>query len=493
MVATVQQIIGKINPLLYAENGKELLKKYESSDKIPAEEVKPKNLAEHKLIYDSTSEGLESVYFFTIDLMQEPAAFGLEVEKLVDNFVSTPGSSHFAELGQRATIMQQNATRILGDVNNVMRSILNIIYDLKEFRIRLKAYDDAKSTDRARSEAAFLSLKQIWMDKVDITKGNTSIKAMAFQQSGYQTLIDAFLISKDENDAEKLDLNDRVKRIAKSRIQEFNIWVKQSEDELRKRYDLEKTYLRSQVNSMKLYSRWAKPYLKAAQQLEMSDEKRNPDYVKTFNTILLQLTLLGKSKVDVAGAVLSRNLPADLEERMKRNRPYYSCVLVDFTFRGIPQRTGQQSQYVFGGKSEMTFRAYALNQDELKMLDYELENADINDALGLIEGMTTESIEKFQQDINFFLEEKDEMEEKKKEEKKESDESNPFLALIGAYNKKPQPETPSEKGKEKPKNPPDSWMEKTALRRFAIQKAVDTAFTIFDVYKQAHGMESYTI
>ena len=41
MVATLQQIIGKINPRLYAANGKELLKKYGSADKIPAEEVEP--------------------------------------------------------------------------------------------------------------------------------------------------------------------------------------------------------------------------------------------------------------------------------------------------------------------------------------------------------------------------------------------------------------------------------------------------------------------
>ena len=41
MVATIPQIIGKVNPKLYAKNGSELLKKYGSSDKIPAEEVKP--------------------------------------------------------------------------------------------------------------------------------------------------------------------------------------------------------------------------------------------------------------------------------------------------------------------------------------------------------------------------------------------------------------------------------------------------------------------
>jgi len=222
MVATIQQIIGKVSPLLYAENGKDLLKKYGSIDKIPADEVNPQNLEEHSLVYDSSSETLEPIYFFILDLMSE---FGFAPEKLVDSFVSSPGSGHFAELGQRATIMQQQGTKILGDVNTVLRSVLNIIYDLKEFKMRLQHYDDLKTSQK---DAALLALKQIWMDKVDASKGNSSIKAMALSQMGFQTLIDAFLSVNNAEDVNKLDLNDRVKRILIPRIQEFNIWLEQS-------------------------------------------------------------------------------------------------------------------------------------------------------------------------------------------------------------------------------------------------------------------------
>ena len=177
MAETIAQLIGKLNPKLYAEEGAKLLKKYRSVEGIPAEDVKEKPLSEHFLIYDSSSETLEPVYFFILDLMND---FGLETEKLIDNFTSSPGSGHFAELGQRATIMQQQGTKILSDVNNVLKSVLNILYDLKEFRIRLDQYDDLK-TDK--KESSVLSLKQIWMDKVDINKGNSSIKAMAISQA----------------------------------------------------------------------------------------------------------------------------------------------------------------------------------------------------------------------------------------------------------------------------------------------------------------------
>ncbi|MEK6906725.1 MAG: hypothetical protein AABW81_03820 [Nanoarchaeota archaeon] len=441
--------------------------------------------AEHSLAYESSSETLEPVYFFILDLMNE---FGLDPKKFVDNFVSSPGSGHFSELQGKATIMQQQGTKILADVNVVLRSVLNIIYDLKDFRIRLQAYDDFKSKDKNKSEAARLSLKQIWLDKVDINKGNSSIKAMALGQAGFQTLLDAFLIAKDEKDAGNLDLNDRVKRIVQQRVQEFNIWLSQSESELRKRYEIEKSYLKGQVNSLKLYSRWAKPYLRAAQQLEMKEGGREPALVKTFNTLILELSLFGKSKLKVEDAAAGGDLPADFR-KMKIKRDYYSCILVDFKFRGIPQKAGQH--YVFGGRAEISFKAYALNSDEISKLEKELDKSDVGDVLNLIKG-TTDSLEQLQEDINFFLEEKTK-EEKEKEKAKDS--SNPFMALFGKYDNpgkkdEKKDENKNKKDDDKPVKS-DDWVEKTHFRPAVAEKAKDTAFSLFDIYKKAHGMPSY--
>lgn len=501
MVATIAQIIGKINPLLYAENGKELLKEYKDSEKIPAEKVKPKAVTDkdgfessHKLIYNSPSEALEPIYFFILDLMND---FGLNVQKLIDNFTSSPGSGHFSELGQRATVMQQQASQTMANIGVVMRSVLNIVYDLKDFRTRLRVYDDLKSEDENTKEAARLSLKQIWLDRVDITKGQSSIKGMALGQAGFQTLLDAFLVAKNEKDAKKLDLNDRVKRIVISRIQEFNIWIEQSEKELRKRYEIERNYLKSQVNSLKLYSRWAKPYLKAAQQLEMKSEgiERDAALVKTFNTILLELSLLGKSKLKIKDSALEGDLPSDFSnEKFLRTlkRDYYSCILVDFRFVGIPNRISQRGDYSFGGKTELTFRAYALNDDELKKIDEELDSSDLGDVLRLIEGATEDSLNQLQKEINEFLEEK---ENKEDSSKSSGEDINPFSALIGFGGKSNKSEDKNIKSSSKKnhiKVKKDSWIEKTNIRPLAAKKAAETAFTIFDIYKKAHGMPSYT-
>ena len=448
--------------------------------------------AEHVLGYDSAADGLEPIYFFITDLMQD---FGLKTEKIIDNFTSSPGSGHFGELGQRATIMQQQGTKILADINVVLRSVLNLIYDLKDFKTRLQQYIGLKSKDRLIRDAAVLSLKQIWMDKVDIQKGNSSIKSMALGQAGFVTLIDAFLSVADEKEADKIDLNERVKRILRPRIQEFNIWLAQSENELKKRYELEKNYLRSQVNSLKLYSRWAKPYLKAAQQLEQKESGKSVDLVKIFNTILLELTLFGKSKFDIKSASLAGDLPQEFAKDnflKKQKRNYNVCILVDFYFRGIPQRVSQQqAHYSFGGKTTVTFRAYVLNDDELEKLNQELSKSDLEDVFGLIEGATTDSLGRLQEEIDSFLNEK-EIDEAVKEKKK-SNEVNPFLALIGVYGKK-QEKSEEKKEKKEDKEKPikkESWIEAELIRPLVAKKASETAFNLFNTYKKAHGMASY--
>jgi len=446
----------------------------EVSEKGPVEE--------HKLVYDSPTETLEPIYFFILDLMND---MGLKPEKLIDNFVSSPGSTHFGEMGQRTSIMQQQGAKLLGDINTILRSILNLIYDLREFKIRLQTYEDLKNPKKKSS--AILSLKQIWMDKVDILKGNSSIKAMALSQGGFNTLIDAFLVVNTEEDIEKLDLNQIVKRILKPRLFDFNNWVKESGGELKKRFQIEKTYLKSQVNSLKIYSRWAKPYLKAAQDLEMSESGRDPSLVKMFNSLLLELTLFGRHELKVKEESKLGNLPTFFSKDKflnSLNEKYFSCILIDFKFRGIPSKT--QAGFVVGGRAEVSFRGYALTETEVKKVYEELDKSDLNDALALVEGATTESLDSLKKDIDEYLEDENKKEEKK--EKKKSG-SNPFLALFGVYN---EPKN-KEKKKMKLKIPSTykrnlKWYEKEYFIPILEEKSKETTKALFEIYKKAHGM-----
>ncbi len=500
----ISKIISGVSPKLYSTRKEDIGKVDEKGFKKALKEdfwaaldgmgdfnLKSTAAEEHKLIYDSTSEGLEPVYFWLVDFMND--MFGGKVDKLVDSFTSSPGSGHFAELGTRATRMQEEGMKLLGAVNTVLKSVINLIYDLKEFEIRISHYKACYSKNKEEAEAGLLSLKQIWMDNVDVKRGRGSINMMA-QDLNFVTLRDAFMIAESAEKVDKMDLNDRVKRVLKPRVQEFFEWKKRSEIELKKRFEIEKSYLKSQVDSLKLYTRWAKPYLIAAEKLRMRETGREPALVNVFNTLLLELTLLGKKEIKVEEKAVDKKIPEEFR-KLKLKRKYYNCVLVDFVFRGIPQRvSAQQAHYAFGGRVEVTFRGYCLNQEELDLIDNRLDESDVQDALKLVEGITSESLDQLREDIEYFLKsEKEKEKEIEKAEKKESEDVNPFSALFNFGKKK-------EKGKDEKKEKIKNMLEKgiredsyaeSVIRKLGEDESAENCFNIFDIYKKAHGMPSH--
>ena len=462
---------------------------------------------EHKLIYDSTSETLEPLYFWILDFMAKYGFKEKYIEKLVDNFVASPGSGFFAEIGARMTRMQEEGMKILGVVNQVIKSIMNIIYDLREFDIRLSHYDTLHSEKESMREAGMLALKQIWMDNVDIKRGAGSINQMTYQL-GFTTLRDAFMKAKDVDDVEAMDLNERVKRVLKPRVSEFFQWVRMSEEELRKRFSIETSYLKSQKQTLKLYSRWARPYLTAAEQLMMT-QRKTPALITTFNTSILEFMILGRRPIDVEDAAYNKELPpqfakAGVLKRLKK-REYYSCVLMDFTFRGIPQRISQQPHYVFGGRAEVVFWAFALNDDEVELFKSKMDKSDLNAALGMVDELTTESLDKLEEDIDYFIDKAAKEKKKEEEEAEVAGQENPFTALFsfaGAkFGQKKELSEAEKKSKEKTEKAekikvlsggiePDSF-EESIVRNYAQEKAAAAAFKIYDIFKKGHDMASY--
>jgi len=459
------EIISKINPKLYFNKHTK----------------KPKALSSYSLGYDAPNSQLEPIYFWILDFMKERMVLS-DVEKIVDNFTSSPGSGHFAEMGARTTRMQEEGMKILGLVNQVIKTILNLVYDLKEFEVRIGHYEDAKEKDPKRREAGMLSVKQIWMDNVDVKKGRGSINQMSLEL-GFTTLRDAFMIANSVEDVKKNQiLNDQVKRILIPRMSEFLKWKELSEKELEKRYQIEKSYLRTEVESLKLYTSWAKPYLRAAQRLKQRGFARDPALVNAFNTTMFELVLFGKRKFDkkkLENAVNNQELPQSfMNYKMKRN--YYECYLITLIFRGIPQKVTQQ-HYGFGGKIDIAFDSFALNEEELKQLEKETEKQAIEDSAKLFEQTTQDSLDQLKEDLDHFL-----GGEEKEQEEKPKESSNPFSALF-SFAKNPPAKSKKAEGKIKP----DNYIE-SEIRRLTGNNARRSIYTFYDVYKKANSMATIT-
>ncbi|MDO8508077.1 MAG: hypothetical protein Q7S27_00165 [Nanoarchaeota archaeon] len=498
MAVNIHNLIAAINPDLYCDlELKEEVKKIakEKGYLAAAEKAKPRKttfidlsqvayvnnpyhmlgiknpIEKHSLAYDNFSQALEPIYFWLVDYINKEYK---NSEKLLDNFVTSPGSSQFSEMGGRATRMQEEAMKMMQTSGTIIKSILNIVYDLKEFKIRLSLYDDLKSNDKSRKNAAVLSLKQIWLDQVDaIKRGTTSIKGLA-QQFDYVTLIDAFMVADSLDRVKDLDLNDRVKRILEQRLAEFFKWIEESERELRKRFEIEKLYLKNQVNSVRLYARWIKPYLKAAQALEQRASPTSA-LVNTFNTTLMELTLMGKRAYKMDDDIAAGALPPYYRNKFKK--VFNTIALVELKYRSVPERLSQGGGYGFRGRVDIDFTSYALTDDEVKVMKKELEKDDLGDLMKMIEGTTDDSLAKIQVDLDEFMDDKKD----EKKDKKSSDDVNPFTALFSIF----KPEK-----KDKEEIPKDTQMEKI-IRNQTILYARAGCRKLYNSYKDTIDMPSF--
>lgn len=443
------------------------------------EKLGVKAISEFKLTYDSPTQQLEPIYYWILDFTKN---IGFNVEKLVDSFTASPGGGYFSEIGRKASTMQEKIMAYLGAVNTVIRSIISLLWDLKEFEVRLELYDKLKSKNLQEATAALNALKEIWITNVDIKKGLGAINNLT-RQLEFVTLRDAFFVAKTIEDVDKLDLNERVKNILKSRLIEFNEWLKRSEIELRNRYKLEKNYLKSQVASLKLYSRWLKPYLKAAEDLMMRESK-DAALVSAFSTLILNLLLQCSKKytIDI--------LPKELKEYFKKKkvRNFYGIIYIDFYFRSVPQYMQREGFYAFGGRVDLNFKSYVLNEDQFNFLKEELKKSEIESIIKIFTDLTQESLDVISEDLKKFLEE----EKKEIKEEKLTLKKGIITDIFGLFKKEKKEEKKIEKEKkiDLKSISKENYYEKY-LRDLVEKEIKSLCFKIYDVFKKSRGMPSH--
>jgi hypothetical protein len=427
----------------------------------------------YHILYDTFSQTLEPVYFWTLDFLRgdAPSGLGLQVEKIEEEFEASVGSGYYGELGARASAMQDRAMAMLRQVNGLIKEIVNLIYDLKEFEMRLETYDNVDPKKQSNSEErriAELSLRSIWMDQVDIKKGIGSINNLTRGDLQFVTLRDAFMQAKDIKDANKLDLNKRVKSLLEKKLAEYLQWRKYSESELRKRYSIERNYLKSQIDSLKLYTKWARPYLRASQKLGMKEigesKLPNPDIVAAFNNMQMELSLFAKREIKPSSAFPSYS-------KLEFDDKYYACLQVDFKYRTVPQsvKSGQSTHYAHLGTVDVYFTAYAMTDKEIE----KIEKEEVFEDMALVENLTDVSLKDLQDDIDKYMGK----EEKPKEEKEPF--PNPFKGISEML--KPIKLFKRKAGK----------YEIAKVREAANNAAKQNCLIIYDVFKKAHHMMTW--
>ncbi|MFH1376179.1 MAG: hypothetical protein ABIH25_00940 [Candidatus Woesearchaeota archaeon] len=447
---------------------KELIEAIKEKAKVKLKNGDP---VEYHITYDTFGQSLEPVYFWTLDFMRmgEPSGLGLEVNKVAEEFEASAGGGYFGEMGTRTSVMQDRAMKIMETINAVIKSVINIIYDLKEFEMRLEVYNNLKSEEIEKRRAAQYAIKGIWMDQVDIKMGIGSINNLSRGDLEFVTLRDAFMQAKDEKDVDKMDLNKRVKIVLKRKLAEYLPWLELSERELRKRYDIEKHYLKVQVDSLRLYKKWAKPYLRAAQKLGMK-EFNSPDIVAAFNNMQMELVLVGKREIKPDAAF-------ETYKKLNFKNKYYACLEAKFNFRTAPQSVraqGGATHYAHTGVIDIYFTAYVFTKSELE----EIEKQEVFEDMALVEHFTDVSLEALQKDLEHFLEPEEKREEAPKK-KPFFDIPNPFKGFKEIF------------GPLKNLRGYASKYQEDQIKKVAEESSMGTCLLCYDLFKKAHRMVTW--
>jgi len=476
----------------------------------------------HDLIYDAFGEAMEPTYYWILDFIRD--ALGYKVEKTSDFFAASEASGYYGEMGQRRTALETRiagggqAPGLFGTINMIIKSIINLLYDLKTFDLRLKHYDDIKARDPSVRQSAFEALKGTWLNEVDKTKGNAAIDMLA-QQLNFITLRDSFMVvpvqewyiptadtkkiseikEKAVKYVEKMDLTDVVIRILKPRVKEFVDWVYLSEKELRMRRNVERTYLKAQDSALKAYTKWARPYLIATQKLipaeytELLEEHKElgigPEAIPSpFHAMWFYLELMANKPADIELVRPGVGVYKKLSEELKddSNQPL-SILNIRFAFRGSPQTMrGAKGEAIpiNTGRLFVKFSGYVMQKKHLDLLT-KRQDAEV---LNFIDTMTKDTLEAMADDLDKYLKE----ETPKEEPRPKTIFEMPLSAFIKPIFGSVRKFNTQAKGilKKMPKvgiSSAEAW-KIARMKLIAYEKAKKDSYAVFEKYRKANRM-----
>jgi hypothetical protein len=207
----------------------------------------------------------------------------------VDQFLNaSPTSAFFADVSQRRAIAKENVDKSMGIVGGIVQTITKLIYSLREFDSVIDIFKKLESGDKLEVFAAEQNLRRIFLDEVDIKKGRGAMYQMQTAQGmEYVNLVDSFLTVEKLSDVDDLKSNDRIKRIVKGRFQEYELWKIAFKKDMVSRKEIERQFLKSQVESLKIQLNWIKPYYTLLKQLEIKSGTTDPDLLAGFDTSLI--------------------------------------------------------------------------------------------------------------------------------------------------------------------------------------------------------------
>lgn len=277
-------------------------------------------------------------------------------------------------------------------------------------------------------------------------------------------------------------INARVRSVLKQKLVQYYLWKERTGGELKWRRNFVLKSMSQTYYSIKMYTHWLKPYLKNIRRLQMAGIE-SPDLVTAFETSYIELELFcTKDKYEA-------ETPMGFVER--KYTKYFPCIRIKFTYITRPEMAFQQEyQYkgaVHSGRTIIEIEGYVLKKEQLEQYMIKKEEEDLE----LIKSVE-ESVESLGEELHKYLKEAGELSGKAGDKKKKGGPGmmtgmlEPFVGVFKGFGEIFSGIGPEKKVAGKKLSEWESEQENAAA-----QAVKDHVFTLYDVFKKAHGLMSW--
>ena len=401
------------------------------------------------------------------------SALGYKSLRMAETIDPSAVSSLMNMVFEKRKNLQDRVMQLLGNINTVLKSIIAIIYELKELDRNLYLYEELKDNDKEKAEAAELALKRVFLDNVDSRKGGASLSALSRSPTqgqggpGFIDIMSVFYQVKSLKDAQNIERNEQYKNILKNRYIEYEKWKEINGNDLKNRKSLLLQYLKSQMGSFNLYVDWCSTDLSLLSRMGLDTAKKAEAYLKgagkpdIFENEVFKIMLVGYRPIytgeydveyarlfknkgpgipitaepkSIAGNLVSRgygeNKRSFIYDRIKKYGPLViSAIKVQMDFKEKPSK--DQIQPPYEGTLSFSAYPYCFTPEEF-YLYREAQTAKIQKTVfASVDQVVFNSLNVIKEDLDKYVKEADEEEKKKKEKKPQKEYA--FMDIYRAF------------------------------------------------------------
>lgn len=451
------------------------------------------------LEYEDFGTSMESVYFWFLNFLRQDLGYP-QVDKIYDSFSASENSALWGSMAQRAAIQQDRASQFLRGISELVRTLFQLVRELRVIDERLEPYKDWR-----KHKSADVTLKGVFASLVEQGANNPdSIYSLARNLN--MTVLPDLFFNTHVYDLHKIDdeidkgsmkeFNKVVKTVLKRKLYQYINWKEKTEKELYSRRKFQLQYLRQHWATIQLYMSWIKPYLKTVRRLGAGNKfADSADLIGAFDTSRLDIEILAKKKT---------------------KNGYYQVILANFVYRTKPilqyRHEIQQQSVGHLGNVSVNLRSYGWHEDEIAKYK-ELRAEEDMDLLGLVDDKVNSAMEALGDEFKAYLKEADDPQGKAEEEEKTKTEEKSKKTAQQIYNEQNkfakfgllEPfllmgdgfvdlfksifiPTASMKKKSDEEN---KGLYDSSLSKAASKGASAEVWVLYEIYKKSHGMLSW--